>query len=301
MPLSGIMPALITAYDDSGRLDLERNGRLVDALIGAGVDGLFISGSTGEALLHTLDERRTLMTACVEAVDRRVSVIAHVGQIDVATTLDLTRFAVEQGVDAVAAVTPIYYYLDASAHADYYRRIADALGGATPLIAYHIPSRTGVELGPDFFLELANEGVIQGLKYTSTDLYPLAEVRRSAPEGFLVYNGADEVITGGLALGADGGIGSTYNAVPRLYLDLRAAVLAGNLAEARRLQALANTFIGEMFGYNFISFLRAALERQGIAMGASRAPLPGLDAAQHARVRTFFDDNPEISEYLITP
>lgn len=300
MPLSGIMPALVTSYDADGEIDLARNRTLVDALVGAGVDGLFISGSTGEALLHTLDERRRLMTACVDEVGGRATVIAHVGQIDVATTLDLTRFAVAQGVDAVSAVTPIYYYLDEAAHAAYYRQIADVLGGSVPLVAYHIPSRTGVQLGPGFFLDLAHEGVIQGLKYTSTDLYPLTEVRRDAPESFAIFNGSDEVLLGGLALGADGGIGSTYNALPRLYSELAAAAAGGDLATARTLQSLANRFIEEMNGYNFIAFLRAVLERQGFSMGASRAPLPSLDDAQRAAINNFFDAQPQLSEYLIS-
>lgn len=281
MRLAGIHAALLAAYDDHGELSLERQARLIDHVLGQGVDGVFVSGSTGEAYLQSTDERRATITAAVEQVAGRGPVIAHTGCLDTRTSLALTEHAVQAGADAVSAVTPVYYSYDEAQFAAYFRELS-AAAGPTPLIAYHIPGRSHVDLSPDFFLELAHDGVLQGLKYTATDILPLAEVIRQAPPGFVVFNGSDEVLLGGLALGAHGGIGSTYNAIGGAYRQLANHVKNGDLDAARRMQGIANEFISQMGRYDFLLFLRQALRRAGIETGHGRAPLPTItDDQQH--------------------
>jgi len=295
--MRGIIPALLTAYDADGAFDRQRSNTLVDRLIADGVHGLFVSGSTGESLLQSPHERMTALEATAEHVAGRIPLIAHVGALDTPTTLSLARFADGLGVDAVSAVTPIYYALDQRSHADYFRALADATDA--PLIAYHIPGRSGVQLPTSWFLDLAADGVIQGVKYTATDLYQLAEIRRSTPAGFLVYNGSDEVLLGGLALGADGGIGSTYNAIPAVYLSLWRAFHDTDLASARTHQAEANHFIHAMNDYNFLAFLRQMLQLRGIEMGSSRAPLPSLSATESAALAQRVADDPVLRRILL--
>ncbi|MGO1568242.1 MAG: dihydrodipicolinate synthase family protein [Brachybacterium sp.] len=281
MKISGIHAALIAAYDDHGGLNLEGQGALIDHVLGQGVDGVFVSGSTGEAYLQSVDERRATITAAVEQVAGRGPVIAHTGCLDTRTSLALTEHAVDAGADAVSAVTPVYYSYDEAQFAAYFRELS-AVAGSTPLIAYHIPGRSHVDLSPDFFLRLAHDGVLQGLKYTATDLFPFAEVIRQAPPDFVVFNGSDEVLLGGLALGAHGGIGSTYNVIGGVYRQLADHVAAGDFGAARRMQGIANDFIAQMGRYDFLLFLRQALRHAGIETGHGRAPLPTItDAQQH--------------------
>jgi len=294
--MRGIIPALLTAYDDEGAYDHGRNCRVVGQLIDDGVDGFFVGGSTGESLLQTVSERKAVLESVIGYVDGRLPIIAHIGAVDTPTSVELAQFATALGATALAAVTPIYFALTPDEHAAYYRRLAEV--SDLPLIAYHIPGRSGVSLSAGWFIDLAADGVLQGLKYTSTDLFPLAEIRRQTPEGFVIYNGSDEVLLAGLALGADGGIGSTYNAIPHVYLKLRAAVLAGDLAEARRLQAQANHFIAQMSAYNFIAFLRHMLELRGLAMGNSRGPLPALTEQQRAALTALVRTDPIFAEIV---
>lgn len=282
MRLAGLHAALIAAYDDRGALSMDRQAQLIDHILGQGVDGLFVSGSTGEAYLQSLAERKETITGAVEQVGGRAPVIAHTGSIDTRSSIELTEHAVAAGADAVSAVTPIYYHYEEPQHEAFFRDLS-AAAGTTPLIAYHIPGRSHVQLPPEFFLRLADDGVLQGLKYTATDLYPLAEMVRRTPRDFIVYNGSDEVLLGGLALGAHGGIGSTYNAVGWVYRRILDLFAAGEIAAARRAQDVANWFIHEMNNYDFLLFLRQALRHDGVETGHGRAPLPTIsDSQQHA-------------------
>jgi N-acetylneuraminate lyase len=276
----GIVPALLTAYDDDGALDYERTGALITSLLDAGVHGFFVSGSTGESLLHTVGERKKLLEFAQATIGARGFLIAHVGALDTATTLELACFASDLGVTAVSAITPLYYALSPDAHAAYFRRIAEVVD--VPVIAYHIPGRSGVDLPASWFVDLAAEGVLHGVKYTSTDLHTLHEIRRRTPREFTVFNGSDEVLLGGLALGADGGIGSTYTVMPRVYLDLYQAFRAGEWDAARSHQAVASHVIQRMSAYNFLAFLREVLNAKGCPMGDSREPLPALNDSERA-------------------
>ncbi|WP_277049778.1 dihydrodipicolinate synthase family protein [Ruania albidiflava] len=282
MNLAGIHAALIATYDDHGALSLDRQAGLIDHVLGQGVDGVFVSGSTGEAYLQSVAERQESISAAIEQVGGRGPVIAHTGSLDTRTTVALTEHAVAEGADAVSAVTPVYYHYEEAELATYFRTVS-AAAGPVPLIAYHIPARSHVQLSPDFFIRLAEDGILQGLKYTATDLYPLAEVVRRAPQGFLVFNGSDEVLLGGLALGAHGGIGSTYNAIGGVYRRLVDLLAASDLAAARHQQEVANRFINEMNNYDFLVFLRQVLHHDGVHTGHGRGPLPTItDAQQHA-------------------
>lgn len=279
---AGVFAATLVGYADDGALDLDRTGAHYARLRERGIDGLFVGGTTGESFLLDRDER----AAIIEHADATLGDfpwIAHVGSMDTTATIELTRLADQTGAAAIAVITPVYFALSAREHAEHFR----AVGRETskPLIAYHIPARSGVQLGPDFFADLAADGVLAGLKYSSTDLYPMVEVIRRAPEGFAVYNGSDEVLTGGLALGAIGGIGSTYTVLPETYAAIYAAAAAGDLTAARAHQVQANTLVEQLQRHNFLAFLRALIERDGVDLGPSRAPLLALDEDEAAEVR----------------
>lgn len=284
----GIFPALPASYGDDGNVSVVRQAALIDHVLEQGLDGVFISGSTGESLLQTIGERRATIAAAVDQVSGRGEVIAHTGSMDQRSTLELTEFAVALGVDAVCAITPIYFEYTEEDYLRFYREIS-RVAADTPVIAYHIPSRTHAALSSDFFVRLADEGTLQGVKYTCTDLYPLSEIVRRTPADFVVYNGADEVLLGGLALGASGGIGSTYNVIGQVYTRIRDAVANHDYAEARASQNVANSFIDSMNAYNFLAFLRELLRIQGIETGESRAPLPRLTPEQRDRLRAAVD------------
>src|SRR5690606_23839884 len=154
---AGVFAATLVGYADDGALDLDRTGAHYARLRERGIDGLFVGGTTGESFLLDRDER----AAIIEHADATLGDfpwIAHVGSMDTTATIELTRLADQTGAAAIAVITPVYFALSAREHAEHFR----AVGRETskPLIAYHIPARSGVQLGPDFFADLAAEGVL---------------------------------------------------------------------------------------------------------------------------------------------
>lgn len=288
--MRGIFPALMTGYDADGEIDSGATCALVDHLLHAGVHGLFVGGTSAEGVAQSVAERKLLLSATIGHVAGAVPVIAHVGTLATRTTVELARHAQKSGAAAVAAVTPFYFELDDAALADHYRAVHAAVD--VPVYLYHIPSLTGRSLDSAWILDLAHDGVIAGMKYSAADLDFLRKVTAHAPEGFVVYNGADDVLMDGLLSGAAGGVGSSYNVMPELYVDLFHGVEEGRTDDARAAQNAANAVLQTLERYNFLAFLREVLHLRGIDLGASRRPLPALTEAERADIKAWLDTAP---------
>ncbi len=272
-----IFAALLTPFHSDGSLDNKGIPPLVDYILSKGVHGLYASGSTGESILQSRDERAEHLVSLAEYARGKCTLIAHVGAASTGDAVALAEVANAQGYDAVSAVPPYYYrhsFADISA---YYRMIADAAG--LPVIIYNIPVLTGTDLSTPKFLELMKDPRIAGAKFTAQDLFQFQQLRLRAP-GKKFYFGTDEMFLGAAAMGTDGGIGSTYNLIGDIYLGIEAAVGAGNLDEARGLQAKANELIGILTQTGTLPGLKHAINRIGVPVGPCRAPfsVPDPDA-----------------------
>ncbi|WP_166355959.1 dihydrodipicolinate synthase family protein [Phytoactinopolyspora limicola] len=288
--MKGIFPALISGYKDDGEIDVAGTLKLVDRLLGAGVHGLFVGGTAGEGVVQSVAERKALLDATIGHVAAEVPVIAHVGTLATRTTVELAKHAYAAGAQAVAAVAPFYYDIPDDAMADHYRAVAAAVD--VPLYGYHIPSLTGRDLDPKWLLTLADEGVLAGLKFSSKDLGAMGRIAEHTPDHFLIYNGMDDVLLGGLLYGAVGGVGSTYNVMPELYVELYRAIQEGRVDDARALQRQATAFIERLERYDFLAFLREILRLQGLDIGTSRMPLPSLDDRDRTEIERCYRDDP---------
>ncbi|MGH8793884.1 MAG: dihydrodipicolinate synthase family protein, partial [Stackebrandtia sp.] len=288
--VKGIFPALLTAYKADGDVDAAATLKLVDRLVDAGVHGLFVGGTAGEGVMQTVAERKLLLDAVVGHVAGQIPVIAHVGALDTRSTVALARHAAVVGAAAVSAVTPFYYVLSDDALAKFYRALAAAVD--VPVHGYHIPALTGRELEWRWFADLAEEGVLAGLKYSAKDLGTMSRLVAHTPEDFRVYNGADDVLAAGLLYGAAGGIGSTYNIMPELFVAIYDAIRDGRAEVARGLQRVALSVIEQLERHDFLAFMREVLRLQGVDTGRSRAPLPDLDAAARDEIRRRFHSHP---------
>lgn len=270
MSLTGIFPALLTAYDDEGELSRQRTGALVSRLNEAGANGYFVSGSSAECYLLSTGERLSSLECVREFAEDR-PLIFHVGASDHRDTLALAREAKEAGAAAICANIPTYFsYSDESLSA-YYSSVRECTD--LPLLAYYIPSQTGRTLSSEFFLRLAQDEVLQGLKYTDSNLSVLAGIIADQPDGFITLGGADDVLLAALAMGASGGIGSSYNLACALYVELFEAHQRGDLTAAREAQALANRMLRTMAGWEFIGYLKSACRLRGVELGEPRCPM----------------------------
>lgn len=238
--LSGIFPALLTPFDASGRINEDSLRKLVSFNIAKGVDGFYVCGSTGEAFLLSHEERKRILEVVVSEVAGRVAVICHVGAISTDFSIELGRHAVVTGADAVSSIPPFYYKFSTDEVLGFYRDLADAI--ELPVIPYNFPALSGVSLSGDLIRQLRKHPRIAGVKFTSSDLFQLERMKKADPE-LIVYNGFDEMFLAGMAMGADGAIGSTYNFMPGKFLGIRERLLAGDLPGARALQDQANEVI----------------------------------------------------------
>ena len=200
--LSGYYAALLTPFSpDFSRIDEAALGDLIDHLSGTGLDGLYIGGSTGEAFLMSADERKRLLEVCAQATERRMTLVAHVGDINPRLCLDLIETAEREGYDAVSAVPPFYYgfsFQEISAH---YETLASS--SDLPFLVYNFPALSGVKFTTGQLAELMNLPNVVGVKNTCSDHYALEQLRSMSP-GKTILNGFDETLLAGLALGADG-------------------------------------------------------------------------------------------------
>ncbi len=236
--LFGLIPAVFTPFDKNGAVHLSQIQRYADKLITDGADGVFVCGSTGECSSMTLSEREQVLEAWIKAVAGRTRIIAHVGGTCQTDCIELARHAAKQGVDAVGAIAP-FYFKPASVEdlVAFYKPIAEAVS-PIPFYAYHMPSVTGVNLSMKEFLEKGSREIsnLNGIKFTSNNFMEMLECIRLDNGRFDILNGFDEMLICGMAIGARGGVGSTYNYTLSTYRNLYNAFLAGDIERARNFQ-----------------------------------------------------------------
>lgn len=278
----GFYAATLTPFSaDGSAVASDALGRLVEHDIAAGLDGLYVGGSTGEAFLMTPEERLHVFAATAEAARGRTRLIAHVGDLNPAVATHLAREAAKLGYDAVSAVPPFYYGYGWAEIRAFYAALATATD--LPFLVYNIPSFSGVALSAGQLAELARLPNVAGIKFTSADLYGLERLRRQLPDRVLL-NGYDELLLAGLSMGADGGIGSTYNVQGRRVMALARALAAGETARAQELQRDMNRLIDLLVEVGVMPGLKFLLSLWGLPMGPCRPPFLPLDAAAKARL-----------------
>jgi N-acetylneuraminate lyase len=275
---SGVIPALLTPFTHQDRVDTTALCELTEYLLNSGMDGVYLCGSTGEGLLMIEEERCLVAETVIDQVRGRVPVIVHVGAPATSVSERLARHAAQAGADAVASVPPFYYAVGRVEIETHYRRIARAAG--IPLYLYSIPSATQVNLEACLVCDLVREGVARGLKYTSYDQLNFREIIESCGEAINVFAGPDEMLLPFLLMGAHGGIGTTYNLLPDLFVDLYAAWAAGDLQRAQQAQYQIDRAILVIRKFGVVPAVKAAMRLRGIDCGHPRAPLLPLSAEQ---------------------
>ena len=283
--LEGVIPALLTPFTKNGKLvDYEKAGALAARLAGQGVHGLFPGGTTGEGMLMTLDERKRLIETVVAAAGKRLKVIAHTGCLDTASTIELTRHAMESGAAAAGVVTPGFYAYDDAALTAHYGAVANAAKGF-PILLYNIPGCARNWLSPALICSLAQRFEnITGMKDSSGDMSALTRILASVPKGFNVINGVDEYSFQALVAGANGSVSSTANVVPELFLNIFNSVRKGDLKKAWEAQVkLAQACSSFQYG-RMVAYYKEGLRLRGFDTGAVRPPQRELTAIEK---RTF--------------
>lgn len=275
--LKGIMPALMTAFDTATEsISKENTAALVKKLKSAGVHGFYVGGSSGEMVLCSVKERMELLETVMEA-SGDLTVIAHTGAMSTADAILLSRHAESSGADAISSVTPLYYKYSFREIKHYYSRLCEAVN--IPVIIYNIPALTGTVLDFGQLSELLSIDGVGGMKFTSSDFFLLNRLKQEFPDK-VFYNGCDEMLLSGLSAGADGGIGTTYNFMPEMFLSIFELFNNGRMKEANAVQSLANKIIAEVVSKGTLSASKQMINFSGLDYGVCREPLLPLDETE---------------------
>jgi N-acetylneuraminate lyase len=288
--LTGIYAALLTPFDTQGNINYQALEKNVDYQISKGMAGFYVCGSTGEAFLLTTEEKKTIISTVCQVAEKRATVIAHCGDIGTDKTIDLALSAKNAGVDAISAVTPFYYGFSPDEIISFYTDLANA--AQMPTIVYNIPKLSGVSVNPSMMGRMRENTNIVGLKFTSSDFFSMEQIKTANPD-LIVYNGYDEMYLAGLSFGADGAIGSTYNIMGKLFIQIQKQFLLGKMQEALQLQKTANYVISQLVSTGkLLAVLKYILTLRGFGYGASRRPFALLSEVDKQKAK-------EINEYLI--
>lgn len=269
----GIIAAMVTPFDSTGeQLNLEGAQALLEKLIAEGVNGVFVGGTTGEGLLLSVEERKTLLEAVVGFAQGRVKVIAHSGCIDTRTTIELTRHAAEAGADAAGVVAPPFYNLGDDALAAHFRAAAEAAPGF-PILLYNIPSHSKNRISPGTALALMESvGNIVGIKDSTGDMGGFNELAAAAPDGACLINGVDEYGLQALVAGAPAVISGTANVALPIYRRLVDAFNQGDMETARAEQVNMTRFCQAISSGYALPLIKEGVRLKGIDAGPVRAP-----------------------------
>lgn len=282
MPLfTGSGVALATPMD-RGAIDWQGFARLVDYQLENGTDALIVCGTTGEPSTLTEDEWAEAIRFVVERTAGRVPVIAGAGSNSTAHAVELCRRAEALGVDGLLVVTPYYNKTTQGGLVAHFKAVAEAVH--TPVIAYNVPARTGLNMKAETVAALAGVPHMDGVKEASCDLGQVADIARLCGDRLAIYSGSDEVNLPILALGGAGVVSVTGNVAPRQCHDMVARWQAGDTAGARRLFLNLMPLNTALFVETSPIPLKAALQLLGICTDEVRLPLVPAAAATRARL-----------------
>ena len=257
----GIFPAFYACYDDAGEVSPARARAFTEYLIEKGVNGLYVGGSSGECIYHSVAERKALLEAVIAQAAGRVTIIAHVACNNTRDSMELAAHAESAG--------------------QYWTDIASAAPN-TDFIIYNIPQLAGTALNSALLRTMLAVPTVIGVKNSSM---PIQDIEMWRDEGAIVFNGPDEQLLSGLAAGAVGGIGGTYAAMPELYERIFTLVRSGGILPARDIQDACCHIIYKMCSGqgNMYAMIKEILRLRGAPdIGGVRAPLYPLQPGDEA-------------------
>lgn len=288
---NGILPALVTPLDGDGRVRRNAVRPLTDYMLDMGADGFYICGSTGEGPVLSRFARMDMAEATVLAVRDRLTdsqhlpwVIVHVGAPNPDDAFALAKHAESVGADAVSSLAPSFYFqYNDDEMVEYYKRLADTT--ELPILVYCTPQLKTPDLRAFFERIMEIPGII-GLKYTVRDYFPLSRIREINGGDINLINGPDETLLAGLAMGAHGGIGTTYNVMPEKFARLYREFRQGDLKSARATQGEINRIIDAMlrFDHNVVNTTKAMLRLMGFDTGSAVYPARDFSEEEMARL-----------------
>jgi len=286
--LKGLVAATFTPMYPNGDIHYAVIGQYAQHIVDSGISGVFVCGTTGEFTSLTTEERKQILEHWVKAARGRFKVIAHVGSDNQRESVELSRHAAETGAWGVGSIAP-GFFKPASVRdlIGFFKPVA-AAAPELPFYYYNMPSMTGVSLSVAQFLQEGKQEIpnLAGVKYTHNNLMEMGDCIHLDNGAFEVLHGYDEMLICGLALGAVAGVGSTYNYLASVYLNIMKAMEEGDLVSARAFQMQSIEVVKVIIQYGGgVRGGKAIMNLIGIECGECRLPIAPFGKAEYDSLR----------------
>ena len=280
---TGAGVAIVTPMFPDGSIDFEGLGENIEYQIANGTDAIIICGTTGESATMTDEEHVECIRYCIEKVNKRVPVIAGTGSNDTNYAVKLSNEAEKAGVDALLSVTPYYNKTSQRGLVQHYNFIADRT--SAPIILYNVPSRTGVNIKPETYLELSKHPRIVATKESNGDISAIAQTIALCGDELSIYSGNDDQVAAIMAMGGKGSISVLSNILPEVAHNIAAKYLEGDFVGGRNLQLEYLQLCNDLFiDVNPIP-VKEAMNMMGFDVGPCRLPLYEMTDSAKATLR----------------
>lgn len=282
--LEGLIAASFTPMHDNGEININEIEKYAEFLVAAGVNGVFVNGTTGEGASLTTDERKTLLECWIRAIKGRIKVIAHVGGFCLPQCIELASHAQEVGADAIASIAPSFFKPSSVASLISFFKPIAAAAPQIPFYYYNMPAMTGVDLSVEQFLIEAKQNIptLAGVKFTHNNLMEMGACIDLNNGEFEILHGYDEILIAGLSIGAVAGVGSTYNYFAPVYRKILEAMKVNDVQAARACQMQSIELVKVIIKYGGgVRGGKAIMNLLGINCGPCRLPISPMSIEEY--------------------
>ncbi|MGM0750484.1 MAG: 4-hydroxy-tetrahydrodipicolinate synthase [Bacillota bacterium] len=282
MNFGRVSTAMVTPFDRKGNIDFTKTTQLIQYLIENGSDSLVVAGTTGESPTLTKEEKIALFRHVVKVVNGRVPVIAGTGSNNTHASIELTKKAVEAGVDAIMLVAPYYNKPSQEGLFQHFRAIAEST--SLPVMLYNIPGRSSVNVSPETIIRLSEIENIVAVKEASGDLDSMTEIISHTPDDFMLYSGDDGLTLPVLSIGGTGIVSVASHIIGNEMQEMVAAFIDGNPMQAAGLHQKLLPIMKGLFTSPNPTPVKTALQMKGLDVGSVRLPLIPLTEVERAKL-----------------
>lgn len=282
MNFGRVSTAMVTPFDRKGNIDFTKTTQLIQYLIENGSDSLVVAGTTGESPTLTKEEKVALFRHVVKVVNGRVPVIAGTGSNNTHASIELTKKAVEAGVDAIMLVAPYYNKPSQEGLFQHFKAIAEST--TLPVMLYNIPGRSSVNVSPETIIRLSEIENIVAVKEASGDLDSMTEIISHTSEDFLLYSGDDGLTLPVLSIGGTGIVSVASHIIGNEMQEMVAAFTSGNHLKAAGLHQKLLPVMKGLFTSPNPTPVKTALQMKGMDVGSVRLPLIPLTEVERAKL-----------------
>ena len=286
--IKGSIVALITPYDEDGRVNYDRLRELIDFHAASGTDGILVLGTTGETPALTEEEQEEIVRVAIEQSGGRVPIIANSGTNNTEKSLARSLRFEKLGADGLLVITPYYNKPNRSGMIEHFYTIADNVN--IPVYIYNVPARTGICISADIVEELSKHPNIAGIKEASGDMSYVAKLSRLVSDDFSIYSGNDDITVAIMSMGGAGAISVWAHLMPEMVHEMTHAHLEGRQEEAKRIQLEYLKLINAMFCETNPVPVKEMMNMAKMDVGGCRLPLGRISGANRRVLASLMDE-----------